>query len=369
MPETEIAVIGGGLVGMAVGYGLQRRGRQVTVFDEGDVAFRASRGNFGLVWVQGKGTTLPDYARWTRLSAKLWSDLAGALREETGIAVELAQAGGLDFCLSDEEADEAVARLEALRAALDGDYPFEYLGHNTLKAMVPEIGPSVTGAIYCPEDGHVNPLYLLRALYQAFQCLGGKLENDGPVRSIDHLSPGFRITNGTDWRADKVVLCAGLSNAKLAPMVGLDAPVEPNRGQVVVCERVKPFLKFPSVQIRQVGEGAVQIGDSKEDVGFDDGTKAQVIAAIARRAVRIYPLLEHVQVVRTWGALRVMSPDGYPIYDRSRRCPGASLVTCHSGVTLAAAHVFELARWIADEERPPFVESFSAERFQVQPAG
>ena len=66
MTETEIAVIGGGLVGMAVAYGLQRRCRQVTVFDEGDVAFRASRGNFGLVWVQGKGATLPDYARCHR---------------------------------------------------------------------------------------------------------------------------------------------------------------------------------------------------------------------------------------------------------------------------------------------------------------
>ncbi len=368
MPETEIAVIGGGLVGMAVGYGLQRQGRRVTVFDEGDVAFRASRGNFGLVWVQGKGATLPDYARWTRLSAKLWPELERELRDETGIAVELSQPGGLDFCLSETEAEENVARLNGLKAALGGDYPFEYLGHNTLKAMVPEIGPSVVGATYCPEDGHLNPLYLLRALHQGFQRAGGTLENGGPVCAIDHLSPGFRISNGSDWRAEKVVLCAGLGNARLAPMVGLDAPVEPNRGQVIVCERVKPFLKYPSVQIRQVGEGAVQIGDSKEDVGFDDGTKPQVTAAIARRAVKIYPLLEHVRMVRTWGALRVMSPDGYPIYDRSRSCPGASLVTCHSGVTLAAAHVFELARWIADGEQPPHVETFSAGRFQVQPA-
>ena len=333
MPETEFAVIGGGLVGMAIGYGLRRLGRQVTLFDEGDVAFRASRGNFGLVWVQGKGASLPDYARWTRRSAKLWPDLARDLEEETGVSVELSQPGGLDFFLSDEEAEASVALLENLRTALGGDYPFEYLGHNKLKDMVPEIGPEVAGAIYFPEDGHVNPLYLLRALHQAFQRLGGQLENGAPVHSIDYLSPGFRISNGTDWRAEKVVLCAGLGNAKLGPMVGLEAPVEPNRGQVVICERVKPFLKYPSVQIRQVGEGAVQIGDSKEDVGFDEGTKPQVIADIARRAVRIYPLLEHVRVVRTWGALRVMSPDGCPIYDRSQSCPGASLVTCHSGVT------------------------------------
>ncbi len=54
MDETEVAIIGGGLVGMAIAHGLQRRGRRVTVFDEGDRAFRAARGNFGLIWVQGR---------------------------------------------------------------------------------------------------------------------------------------------------------------------------------------------------------------------------------------------------------------------------------------------------------------------------
>ena len=131
---------------------------------------------------------------------------------------------------------------------------------------------------------------------------------------------------------------------------------------------MKPFLKYPSVQIRQVGEGAVQIGDSKENVGFNDGTTPQVLAQIARRAVRIYPLLKDVRVVRSWGALRIMSPDGCPIYDRSANCPGASLVTCHSGVTLAAAHTLVLARWIAGEAEPDYVESLSAKRFQIQSA-
>ena len=62
MADHDIAVIGGGVVGMSVAFGLVRRGRRVIVFDEGDHAFRASRGNFGLVWVQGKGDGLHDYA-------------------------------------------------------------------------------------------------------------------------------------------------------------------------------------------------------------------------------------------------------------------------------------------------------------------
>ncbi len=366
--QTEFAVVGGGLVGMAIAHGLLRLGRQVTVFDEGDAAFRASRGNFGLVWVQGKGADMPDYARWTRRSAALWPVFAQTLRDRTGIGVELSQTGGIDIFLSEDEAERGVARLSKLRKALGGDYPFEYLGHNALKQLVPEIGSTVTGATLCPEDGHVNPLYLLRALYAAVLDSGGQVINGEPVRKIEYTGAGFVVTNGETWPAQKVVLCAGLGNAHLAPMVGLSAPVKPVRGQVMICERVVPFLNYPSVQIRQVGEGAVQIGDSKEDVGLDDGTTSEVLAGIARRAVRTYPLLRDVRMVRSWGSLRVMSPDGYPVYDRSRSCPGASLVTCHSGVTLAAIHSMVLAGWIAGDAHPELVEGFSAERFEFQPA-
>lgn len=369
MSQTEIAIVGGGLVGMAIAYGLQRQGRQVTVFDEGDIAFRASRGNFGLIWVQGKGVEMPDYARWTRRSASLWPDLADDLEAETGTELERAQRGGLDICLTEDDLAARTARLEGLRQALGGDYPFEALGANSLRRMVPEIGPTVAGAIYCPEDGHVNPLYLLRALVGAFLGRGGRIENGGAVRSVSPRDAGFALDNGRIWDADRVVLCAGLDNARLAPMVGLDAPVRPNRGQVMICERVRPFLEYPTVQVRQVGEGAVQIGDSKEDAGFDDGTSLEVIAKLAARAARIFPLLENVRVVRCWSALRVLSPDGHPVYGRSDTHPGAFLVTCHSGVTLAAVHALVLARWIAGEDEAiPYLETFSAKRFHLSPA-
>ena len=143
--ETEYAVIGGGLVGMAVAWGLTRLGKAVTVFDEGDRAFRASRGNFGLVWIQGKGAAMPDYARWSRLSANLWPGFAAELAEAAGIGLELKQPGGMQLFLSEDEAQATVARFTALRQALGGDYPFEYLGTNAAKALIPEIGPEVVG--------------------------------------------------------------------------------------------------------------------------------------------------------------------------------------------------------------------------------
>ena len=81
MRRFDAIVIGGGLVGTAIAYGLGRDGLKVALIDEGDVAYRASRGNFGLVWVQSKGLGAPHYQRWTRASAAEWPSLAAALQE------------------------------------------------------------------------------------------------------------------------------------------------------------------------------------------------------------------------------------------------------------------------------------------------
>ena len=363
---SDIAVIGGGLVGMAVAYGLLRAGARVTVFDEDDNGLRASRGNFGLIWVQGKGAQMPNYARWSRRSAALWPQLAAELLEYSGRDVEVQQPGGFIFCLNDAEAEANIGRLQSLKDALDGDYPFEYLGHNQVRERVPQVGPEVVGATFFPEDGHVNPLYLLQALHHAFRTRGGGVVNGATVSAVVPRAGEFVVRHSNRESAfGRVVLCAGLGNAKLAPALGLHAPVKPNRGQILITERVQPRLNFPSVTIRQVGEGTIQIGDSKEDVGFDDRTDAQVLAKIARRAISIYPFLRDVQMVRAWGALRVMSPDGHPIYEKSAGHPGAALATCHSGVTLAAVHALTLAPWLLGEASPIPMETFSASRFST----
>ncbi|RDE18543.1 FAD-binding oxidoreductase [Motiliproteus coralliicola] len=364
--EADITVIGGGLVGLAVALGLQDRGLRVAVVDEGDLALRASRGNFGLVWVQGKGDTCPAYARLSRRSARLWGDFAAGLQESTGIDVQLTQRGGLFICLEQDELQKRVDMLESMRRQHDGDYPFEVLDPAALRDKEPAVGPTVAGATWGPEDGHVNPLLLMRAMVQRFLDAGGQLLTDGPVERIESHNGAFRL-QGAGWTREtgRVVLAAGLGNKSLAAQVGLNAPLEPNRGQVLIAERVQPLLNYPNGHVRQTAEGTIQCGDSKEDVGFDCGTTTEVEAAIAARAIRMFPALEQVRLVRSWGALRVMTPDGYPIYQQSESHPGAYLVTCHSGVTLAAVHAGPIADWIAGENNAGELELevFHGDRF------
>lgn len=364
--DIDTLVVGGGVVGMSIAYGLVAAGERVRLLDEGDDAFRAARGNFGLVWVQGKGLGNPDYARWSMAAARRWPSFAQELTSTTGVDLDLSQIGGLMISLDEQELAARVSALESLRQSIGGIYPYEVLDPRSLREISPFIGPEVVGATYGPLDGHVSPLRLLRSLVQAFRFRGGEMVGGVRCESIEHRTGAFHVYAGaTEHVAGRVVLAAGLGNRVLAPMVGLKAPVQPNRGQILVTERVGPFLRHPSGHVRQTAEGVVQIGDSKEDVGLDDGTTLEQLACIAQRARRMFPILADVNVVRTWGALRVMTPDGFPIYQASSDCPGAFVVTCHSGITLASMHAGPLVDWIRGGAEPSEITTFKSERFDV----
>ena len=89
--EADFAIIGGGIVGLSVAHGLLKQGASVLCIDGTDTDFRASRGNFGLVWVQGKGIKKPFYAAWTRDAARLYPNFVSELSEETGMKINLSQ--------------------------------------------------------------------------------------------------------------------------------------------------------------------------------------------------------------------------------------------------------------------------------------
>ena len=367
--SDEIAVVGGGLVGSAIGWGLARLGHRVTVFDEDDAAQRASRANFALIWVQSKGLGMPAYAAWSRQAADNWPALAALLKQQTGHDVYLERRGGFTLCLSESELERRVASVEQL-GAQGTPLPYEAMNHAAVARMLPAIGPEVAGGIFCPLDGHVNSPRLFLALHVGLKEAGATYLPNSGVVSITPLQDGFRIlTNTSERRAQKIVLAAGTSNARLAPMVGLEARVRPQRGQIVVTERLARFLDYPVTTVRQTDEGTVMMGDSLEEVGFDDQpTSTGIVSVMADRAVRMFPRLAAANVVRTWAGLRVMTEDKFPIYDQSASCPGAYMATCHSGVTLAANHALVLAPMIADGRLGPDLDPFSARRFHQQRA-
>ena len=367
MSLKQLTVVGGGLVGAAIAYGAARRGVSVRVLDQGDTAFRASRGNFGLVWLSSKGGGMPEYARWTRNAVQQWEGFHQDLLKLTGVNSGLVQKGGFWLGFSDGE----VQKRADLLAKIDreaGGVPFQMMDNAELRQYLPDIGPKVVGGSWGAHDGTANPLMLLRALHAGLKMAGADLVTGVDVTQIDHDAANGRFTarsrDGQSWTSNRIVIAAGLGNVDLVDQVGILAPMVTTRGQVLITERLRPFMDYPTNKARQTSEGTVQIGSTSEDVGFDDGTTVDKIGGLARRAVETFPALANVRMVRAWGALRPLSPDGYPIYQESTSCPGAFVVICHSGVTLSAIHANVLGPWMGGlTDAPAEVAKFESKRF------
>ncbi len=364
---ADVIVIGGGMVGAAAAYGLAGKGLEVLMLDEGDDAFRAARGNFGLVWVQTKGLGLQRYQEWSQESAARYAGLAAELADLTGIDIHHERPGGVILSLGDAEW-EAQKRLNDTMAEQGGGYHARMVERGELERLVPGVrfGQEVVGGSFSEQDGHCGPLYLLRALHAGFAARGGRYRPGARVRRIHK---GFRVeTEAGEFAAPKLLLAAGNGIPPLAAQVGLHVPTVPERGQVLVTERVERFLPMPMGNMRQTAEGAVMLGATQESVGFDTGTTLDAARGLAARAVRALPALASLRVLRNWGALRVIPPDRCPIYDESETHPGAFVATMHSGVTLAAVHAARLPDWIAEGREPENFEAFSARRFDVPAA-
>ena len=366
--DYDVAIVGGGLLGSAIAWGLGRLGQRVAVLDEGDIAKRASRANFALVWVQSKGLGMPAYTGWTVRASEAWGRLATELKQQSGLDVSLQQNGGFHLTLGEDEYAQRVQVITRMHNQVDAtDYKMEMLSASEVKKMLPLIGPEVSGGSFCPLDGHVNSLRTFRAFHTGFKQFGIDYCPERPVSAIARSGGEFRLTTPRgEIRAGKIVLAAGNANQTLAPMVGLSAPMGPTRGQIVVTERTMPFLPHPLTTIRQTDEGTVMIGDSKEDQLDDRTLNQSVNAVMADRAQRTFPHLARLNVVRTWAGIRVMPQDGFPIYDQSETHPGAFVACCHSGVTLASNHAFDIARMVAAGAlEPELVGAFSGRRFEA----
>lgn len=371
--NADVVVIGAGLVGSAVAYGLSGHNVRVLVLDGGDRDFRAASANFGLVWLQGKGIDMPAYYRLTRDSIDRWRPFGAELTDVTGIDLQYEGNGGLTICLGETELAARNAELLRLHHQLGSpERDWEMLDRCALAKLLHkiELGPEVAGATLGRHDGHANPLRLLSALHAGILRRGGRLRGGCTVGSVlGDSRAGFTITFGPERvSAARVVIAAGVGSKALAAQVGLKIPIRPQRGQILVTERLEPFLPFPMSSLRQTREGTVLIGATHDEAGLDTSTTSEAAASLSANALRVFPALREATVVRQWAGLRILTPDGHPVYAESQSHPGAFVAVCHSGVTLAAAHATVLADAIAAGRLPPYLDDFHQRRFDVPKA-
>jgi glycine/D-amino acid oxidase-like deaminating enzyme len=371
--NPDVIVIGGGLVGSAIAYGLAGRTVRVLVLDGGDRDFRAATANFGLVWQQGKGMDMPAYQNLTRESVARWRNFCDELTESTAIDLEYERNGGLVFCMGEQAFEKRRAELLRLHAQLGAGEPgWEMLDRRTLTELFPKVrlGPEVAGASLGHCDGHANPLRLLDALHIGIVRKGGQLRSGCSAHTIEGDHRGnFTIGFGRERvSASRIVIAAGLGSKTLAAQVGLEIPIRPQRGQILVTERLAPIFPLPMSDLRQTRQGTVMIGATHDEAGFDSSITCEAAAGLSAGAIRCFPALSEARLIRQWAGLRILTPDSYPIYAESKSLAGAFVAVCHSGVTLAAAHGTLLADAIAEGRLPHSLNAFHHRRFDVPKA-
>lgn len=373
MKKVDIVVIGGGMAGAATALGLVREGAgKVVIFDEQLPSQRLSRGNFGLTWFMCKGANNPVYARWSRMSTMLWPEFAAKLEEESGYDIELEWNGGALHAIGAEQFQAYADSVETLKNVCsdDGlDYPVRMLDRAEFASMIPDmkLGEEVTGAMYSAEQGHVNPLPLLAALRCAFQKKGGTYFGGLSVSAIEPREDGTAIvkTSKGNYQCGKLVIAAGHGSSRLLTTLGQKLHIYPQRGQLIVTERMKRVLRFPILSVRQTMDGTFMIGLSTEDTAHDTHVTVEAMKNQASNAIKLFPELGKLNWVRGWGAIRVMTPDGGPIYDRLAEHKNIYLLAGHSAVTLAPVQTKNLASWILEKDEAPQISSFSNGRFNV----
>jgi len=361
----DFLIIGGGVTGSSIAYGLSKNSNSsIAIVDAYDNTYRASVGNYGLTWMQSKGYKQPFYARLSEQVSYDWSEFRNELEEKSQIDIEYIKTGGLTFCHTQDE----FAKLEKKISNLNSYYQHDssktvMLDAKELKKIYPGLGESIVGAAYNKQDGLLNPLHLLKAQLKLAQKQKVEYISHFSTATIDKSNDEYKVTSqdGRIIRAKQLVMAAGLSNMPLAAQLGINVPLEPQKGHILVAQKVPPLDLIPCFNVRQTKSGTLLLGVSNEDVGFDINIDEGIVSNILKKSIKILPMLKDVNLIRSWSSLRIIPQDGKPIYDTIDNT--LHVITTHSAITLAPLHANEVSKSILNGKMPDNLKDFSLDRF------
>lgn len=314
MTQPDVLVVGGGIIGAAVGRALALDGLTVSILDSGREAGIATQASGGMVAPLAEAHEGDPLVGMGIRGRDLCCQLAPALAEETGVDIGLWQDGVLKVALTEE--DESHARGLVAWHRQQG-LNSEWITAGELLQRCPGINPAARGALLAPEDGALQPLALLEALLVSGARRGVRLARGERVVGVEireHRVTGVRTESET-LPAGAVVIAAGAWSGRLA---GLPRPlsVEPVRGQMLAYG----WLEDEPPAIIYTGRGYVLrrgaeaiAGSTMEYVGFDAAVTPAGRDRVARTAARIFPALAEAPIQRSWAGFRPGTPDGHPI--------------------------------------------------------
>ncbi|WP_313624672.1 FAD-dependent oxidoreductase [Achromobacter sp.] len=320
--DTEVAIIGGGIVGGSAALFLRRQGVPVVLLEAALCGAKASGVNYGGVRRQGRGL---EQMPLTRRAHELWAQLS----ELIGIDGEYVRSGHLKLAMS--EAD--LAQLQEYRDRTRGfGLNLEILGRRELSRRYGWLGQGVAGGSFCPEDGHANPRLVSPAFARAASALGADVREGARVTAAEHDGSRFIVRAGDalEVRSRYLLNCAGAWAGRIAEGFGESVPETSIHPLMMVTEPLPVFMDVSlgmqggGIYARQVARGNCVIGGGRgvsADPDFARPGRAN-LAPLMANAVRLLPALRGTQVIRFWTGVEGNMPDHNPVLGPSATVPG-----------------------------------------------
>jgi glycine/D-amino acid oxidase-like deaminating enzyme len=355
--RADVVVIGGGARGCSCAYHLAKAGVGVTLVEKANIASACSGATFALILISQKDPGF--YAALSLESAKLYQ----GLEQELGEDLEYRPVGTMSL-VEDEKGLAGVEQFIKQQNQVPG-LKLELLSADAARKLEPALGPDVIAACFCAQDAHLNPYKLTVGYARAARRLGANILTNTKVTGIEVEHNRIRavVTDHGRIRTDTVVVAAGVHMTEIGQMMGLTIPVVASRGQVITTERTRPVLNRPVGSLRQTADGTVLIGVTYQFVGCDRRVTYEDITRNAQRALRLFPPLRNLNVVRLWAGLRPFPVDGLPILGPVSRIKGVLLATGHSGITLAQATGKIIAELVTTGNSSIPIDEYTLERF------
>ncbi|PRY47707.1 glycine oxidase [Geodermatophilus tzadiensis] len=367
---TDVAVAGGGLVGLAVAWRAARRGLSVTVVDDapGAGASAAAAGMLAPVTEAGYGEQ--PLLRLGLASLERWPSFAAELEAASGRPVGLRTVGTLVVGFDDDD----VRELDALHAfQLELGLAAERLTPRAARRREPSLTPRVRGGLLVSGDHSVDGRAVHAALLAAAAAEGVELVRDRVAEVVvdGGRAAGLRLAGGTAVPAGQVVLALGARSGQLPGVPPL--PVRPVKGQVLrlggadglLEGTVRALVRGRPVYLVPHGHDGLVVGATVEDRGFDPTVTAGGVHDLLHDAIDVVPGITELELVETLARWRPGTPDNAPLLGPAS-LPGLVLATGHhrNGVLLTPVTADAVADLLAGGALPPVAAPFTADRFR-----
>lgn len=368
--KPEILIVGGGVIGLSIGWELQRAGRRVIVFDRDEAGRAASWQAGGMLAPAAEiGFEEPELYRFSRESTELWPDFVRRLESDSRREVGFRREGTL---VVSDDADSQARLRRVYEFQLEQQLNVRWLSGDQARDLEPFLAPRVTAGVLSPDDVQVDNRKLVLALIDAIRRTGGEVRERTPIIRVepDALSPRVVTADGEEVEGEVVVLAAG---AWCREVDGLPKearpPIRPVKGQMVELRVIRPFaldrvVRGPHGYLVPKESGRLLIGATSEEMGYDTEVTAGGIYKLLEGAWEIVPGIYDLPLTDSWAGLRPASRDHQPIIGFSS-APGIFMATGHyrHGIMLAPLTARVAADVILGRETSPWPGPFSPLRF------